>query len=71
VGYTTSSKKLDILQQGNFRDIVIPTNEKALKFERTMKLKTLILCSLLFARHQGGSESLDDFMTFAEKFEAK
>jgi hypothetical protein len=51
VGYTTSSKKLDILQQGNFKDIVVPTNEKALKFERTMKLKTLILCSLLFARH--------------------
>ena len=32
-------------------------------------MKTLILCALFFSRHQGGSESLDDFLMFAEKFE--
>ena len=55
----------------DFKQVIIPTNQQALDFEKAMKVKTLILSSLFFARHQGGSESLDDFLAFAEKFEAK
>ena len=34
-------------------------------------MKVLILASLFYARHQGGSDSVDDFLEFAKKFGAK
>ena len=32
-----------------------------------MQLKVMILAALFFVRHQGGSEAMDDFFTFARK----
>ena len=33
-----------------------------------MQVKTAILTGLFFVRHQGGSEAMDDFFTFARKY---
>lgn len=33
-----------------------------------MQKKIAILTGLFFARHQGGSEAMDDFFTFARKY---
>jgi len=46
---------------------VIPNNFQAGSFEASMQLKLLILTALFFVRHQGGTEALDDFFTFARK----
>ena len=36
-----------------------------------MQLKVMIFQALLYARNQGGSESIDDFFTYARKFMMK
>lgn len=36
-------------------------------FEKSMQHKVMILTALFFVRHQGGSEALDGFLTFAKK----
>ena len=50
---------------------MIQTNKEALRFEEAMQLKVLILASLFYSRHQGGSESIDGFIEFSKKFEAQ
>ena len=32
-----------------------------------MQLKTAILSAMFFVRHQGGTDAMDDFFTFARK----
>ena len=51
----------------DYKQIVIPTNQAAGTFESAMQLKVMILSALFFVRHQGGSEAMDDFFTFARK----
>ena len=51
----------------DFKQVVIPTNQSAGTFESAMQLKVMILSALFFVRHQGGSEAMDDFFTFARK----
>ena len=36
-----------------------------------MQYKIAILSSLFFVRHQGGSDAMDDFFTFARKYVEK
>jgi len=51
----------------DYKQIVIPTNLKAQSYEKSMQFKVMILSALFFVRFQGGSQSLDDFFTFARK----
>ena len=55
----------------DFKQIVIPSNQVACEFEASMQLKTAILTGLFFVRHQGGSDAMDDFFTFAKKYIAQ
>jgi len=52
----------------DFKSFVIPNNGAAKEFEKAMQIKVMILSSLFFVRHQGGTEAMDDFFTFAKKF---
>lgn len=52
----------------DFKQMVIPSDSQAGSFESSMQTKIAILTGLFFVRHQGGSEAMDDFFTFAKKY---
>ena len=62
-----------MLKQGDFKQVVIPTNKKAKEFEQSMQMKSLILASFFYARHQGkgGNDSIENFLVYAKKLEEK
>ena len=62
-----------MLKQGDYKQVVIPTNKEAEDFEQKMQMKSLILASFFYARHQGkgGNDSVDNFFVYAKKLEEK
>ena len=52
----------------DFKQLVIPSDLQAGNFEASMQTKIAILTGLFFVWHQGGTEAMDDFFTFAKKY---
>ena len=52
----------------DFKQVVIRSLTSSCDFEAAMQMKMSILTALFFVRHQGGTEAMDDFFTFAKKY---